>query len=83
MVVHVSLPGVLPLEISVRVVTVAKGGVIVLVRVLGAQVLEPAARIVVVVGDMKVPVVMSESLVIMLFPLLVVFSFCHVSSRDL
>jgi hypothetical protein len=53
-IVHVSFPGVLVLEILMRHVGMLNRGVVVFVLVRSAQMLEPARYPVVIVGDVEV-----------------------------
>jgi lysylphosphatidylglycerol synthetase-like protein (DUF2156 family) len=66
-VVHVGLALVFVLEVPVRCVGVQQGGVIVLVLVRRAQVLESAGTRIVVVGHVVVGVTVYQPLVFVLF----------------
>jgi hypothetical protein len=67
-VVDVGLTGVLALEVLVRHVRMVQRRVVVLVLVRGAEVLEAAGHLVVVVRDMEVPVRVHQPFVVVFFP---------------
>ena len=80
---NVRLALVLVLEILVRNVGVAKRGVVVLVHMAGAEVLEPAGVLVVIVRDMEVRMRVEDLLVGVLLPALArcIPVLCHIASR--
>jgi hypothetical protein len=72
------LTGMLVLEVLVWHMGMMEGGVVVLMLVNRAEVLEPARHLVVIVGDVEVMVRVSESLVIVLLPSVGRAGVCHV-----
>lgn len=74
---HVGLTGMLVVEILVWHVGMMEGGVVVLMFVNGAEVLEPTRHLVVVMGDVKVIVRVSKRLVIVLLPSMGRAGICH------
>jgi hypothetical protein len=64
----VRLTGVLRVKVLVRHVRVPHRRVVVLMLVRGAQVLKPSRHLIVVMGDVEVPVSVHQALMVMLFP---------------
>jgi hypothetical protein len=67
-VVHVGLTGMLVLEILVRHMGMMEGGVVVLMFMNRAEMLEPTRHLVVIVGDVEVMMRVGKSFVIVLLP---------------
>ena len=74
---HVGLTGVLVLEILMRYMGMMESGMVVLMFVNRAEMLEPARHRVVIVGDVEVMMRVGKSFVIVLLPSVGRAGICH------